>query len=181
LPDDLFAHDGQITKREIRAATLSALAPRRGETLWDIGAGSGSVGIEWMLADAANRAVAIEAEPARAARIAANSAGLGVPDLVVVTGRAPAALEGLPRPDAIFVGGGGSDPAVLDAAWSALGPGGRIVVAAVTLEAQAEVIRRCRAMGGDLTQIAVSRAEPVGNFLAWRPALPVVHWRAVKP
>ncbi len=181
LPDELFAHDGQITKREIRAVTLSALAPRRGERLWDIGAGSGSVGIEWMLADPANRAIAVEADPARAARIAENAAALGVPDLTIVTGRAPVALAGLPRPEAVFVGGGSSDPAVLDAAWEALGPGGRIVVAAVTLEAQAEVFRRCRAQGGELTQVSVSRAEPVGGFLVWRPALPVVHWRAVKP
>src|ERR1700736_2096589 len=114
LPDALFEHDGQITKREIRAVTLSSLAPRRGELLWDIGAGSGSVAIEWMLADASMRAIAVERDAERATRIKRNATAFGVPGLVVIEGAAPAALENLAPPDAIFIGGGGSDPGVLD-------------------------------------------------------------------
>ena len=128
LADELFEHDGQISKRDIRSLSLSALAPRQGELLWDIGAGSGSVGIEWMLRHKANRAIAIEARPDRAARIARNAASLGVPDLRVVEGRAPAALAGLPRPDAVFIGGGAGEDGVLDGAWNALPQGGRIAV-----------------------------------------------------
>ena len=120
LADDLFEHDGQITKREIRAVTLSSLAPRRGELLWDIGAGAGSVAIEWMLADPSLRAIAIEARAERAARIRRNAAAFGVPELEVVEGRAPAALAGLPPPDAVFIGGGASDAGVLEAAIAAL-------------------------------------------------------------
>ncbi|WP_192365657.1 precorrin-6y C5,15-methyltransferase (decarboxylating) subunit CbiE, partial [Mesorhizobium mediterraneum] len=120
LADHLFEHDGQITKREIRAITLSALAPRRGELLWDIGAGSGSIGIEWMLAHPTMRAIAIEADPTRAARIQRNASHCGVPGLVVVEGSAPKALAKLGTPDAIFIGGGGSDTGVLGAAIKAL-------------------------------------------------------------
>jgi precorrin-6Y C5,15-methyltransferase (decarboxylating) len=181
LPDELFEHDGQITKREIRAITLSALAPRKGELLWDVGAGSGSVGIEWMLRDPANRAVAVEAREDRAARIARNALALGTPGLQVVQGEAPAALDGLPRPDAAFVGGGGSDAALLDAVWGALPAGGRLVVNAVTLEAQAELTRRHLQFGGDLVSINIARADAIGGFHAWRPAMPVVQWAATKP
>src|SRR6516164_558760 len=137
LPDALFEHDGQITKREVRAVTLSSLAPRRGELLWDIGAGAGSVAIEWMLADVSLAAVAIEARPERAARIGRNAASLGVPGLAIVQGTAPAALAGLPPPDAVFIGGGASHQGVLDAALAALKSGGRLVVNAVSLETQA--------------------------------------------
>src|SRR5690606_36153038 len=133
LPDEAFEHDGQISKREIRALTLSALAPRSGEILWDIGAGSGSIGIEWMLADPSLRAIAVEVNPERAARIRRNADALGVPGLQVVEGVAPAALAGLDHPHAIFIGGGASDPGVLDAAIAALPPAGRLVVNAVTL------------------------------------------------
>jgi precorrin-6Y C5,15-methyltransferase (decarboxylating) len=205
LPDDLFEHDGQITKREIRAVTLSALAPCRGETLWDIGAGAGSVAIEWMLADVSLRAVAIEANGERAARIARNAAALGVPGLEVVHGMAPDTLSaviaresgrsrprlpgstGCPafaghdggKPDAIFIGGGCTD-AVLDAAIDALRPGGRLVVNAVTLETEALLIARHAARGGTLTRVALERAEPIGGLTTWRPALPVTQWRWVK-
>src|SRR5271166_4646696 len=140
LPDDAFEHDGQITKRDIRAITLSGLAPRRGELLWDVGAGSGSVAIEWMLADPANRAVAIEARHERAARAARNALNFGVPALSVVTGEAPQALGDLPTPDAIFIGGGASAPEMIERAIRALAPGGRLVVNAVTLETQAACI-----------------------------------------
>jgi precorrin-6Y C5,15-methyltransferase (decarboxylating) len=181
LPDEFFEHDGQITKREIRAMTLSGLAPRKGELLWDIGAGSGSVGIEWMLRDPANRAIAIEAREERAARIARNALALGTPALQVVTGEAPAALDGLPRPDAAFIGGGGSDPVLLDAVWAALPSGGRLVVNGVTLEAQAELTRRHLQFGGDLVSINIARADAIGGFHGWRPAMPVVQWAVTKP
>lgn len=180
LPDDLFEHTGQITKREVRAVTLAALAPRRGELLWDIGAGSGSIGIEWMLAHPENRAIAIEPRADRVALCARNAAALGVPDLRVTAGYAPAALTGLPQPHAIFIGGGGDD-AVLDAAIDALPSAGRLVVNAVTLETEARLIGRFNATGGALTRIEVSRAEALGGFTGWRAAMPVTQWSWVKP
>ena len=185
LPDDLFEHDGQITKREIRAITLSALAARRGETLWDIGAGAGSVAIEWMLADVSLQAVAFEANADRTARIARNAAALGVPGLEIVHGTVPEALalaptrDGEPAPDAIFVGGGCSET-VLDAAIAALRPGGRLVANAVTLETEALLIAQHARRGGTLTRIAIERAEPIGAMTTWRPALPVTQWCWVK-
>ncbi len=186
LADALYEHDGQITKREIRAITLSALAPRRGEFLWDIGAGAGSVAIEWMLADPTLRAAAVEMRPDRAARIRRNAAALGVPSLDVVEGEAPAALAALARPDAVFIGGGAGD-GVLDAAIAALRPGGRLVVNAVTLATEALLLARHAALGGELVRIAVARASPVGGMtdpaapLAWRPAMPVTQWVWEKP
>jgi len=179
LPDEWFEHDGQITKRDIRAVTLAALAPRKGELLWDIGAGSGSIGIEWMLADPANRAIAIEADPARAARIARNASSLGVPDLDIITARAPEGLAGLALPDAIFVGGG-ADARVLDIAWEALPQNGRIVVNAVTLETQSLLAQAFNEHGGDLAHVQIARARAVGRFHALDPAMPVLQWRAVK-
>jgi precorrin-6B C5,15-methyltransferase / cobalt-precorrin-6B C5,C15-methyltransferase len=181
LADDLFEHDGQITKREIRALTLSALAPRRGELLWDIGAGAGSVSIEWMLADPALRAIAIEQRADRAARIARNAAAFGVPGLEIVEGAAPAAFATLPAPDAVFVGGGASDTGVLDAASRMLRPGGRLVVNAVTLETETLLIARHTALGGELVRIAIARAEPLGGMTTLRPALPVTQWVWTKP
>ena len=181
LPDGLFEHDGQITKRELRAVTLSSLAPRRGELLWDVGAGAGSVAIEWMLADASLRALAIEVQPARAARIRRNAASLGVPGLEIVEGAAPAALAGLPVPDAIFVGGGAGDAGVFDAAVAALRPGGRLVVNGATLATEALLLARHATSGGELIRIAIARAEPVGAMTAWRPAMPLTQWLWVKP
>jgi precorrin-6B C5,15-methyltransferase / cobalt-precorrin-6B C5,C15-methyltransferase len=182
LADDLFEHDGQITKREVRAVTLSSLAPRRGELLWDIGAGAGSVAIEWMLADPLfMRASAIEAHVERAARIARNAAAFGAPSLHVVHGTAPAALANLAPPDAVFIGGGATDAGVLDSALAALRNGGRLVVNAVTLETEALLIARHTAFGGELIRIAVSRAGALGGKIAWRPALPVTQWSWVKP
>jgi precorrin-6Y C5,15-methyltransferase (decarboxylating) len=180
LADHLFEHDGQITKREVRAITLSALAPRRGELLWDIGAGSGSVGIEWMLAHPSMRAIAIEADPTRAVRIRRNASHCGVPGLVVVEGSAPKALAGIETPDAIFIGGGGSDDGVLETAIKALRSGGRLVANAVTLEMEALLLARHAALGGDLIRIALSRVTPVGSMQAWRPAMPVTQWTWVK-
>ena len=181
LPDAMFEHDGQITKREVRAVTLSSLAPRRGELLWDVGAGAGSVAIEWMLADPSLRAIAIEAEAERAGRIRRNATALGVPGLAVVQGAAPGVLAGLPPPDAIFVGGGASDPGLLDAVVDALRPGGRLVVNAATLQTEARLLARHSSLGGELIRIAIARAEPIGSMTAWRPALPVTQWLWVKP
>lgn len=181
LDDDLFEHDGQITKREIRAVTLSSLAPTRGQLLWDIGAGSGSVAIEWMLAHPSMHAAAIEVRADRVARISRNAAALGVPGLQVVEGHAPEALAGLATPDAIFIGGGASEQGLLDAAIGALRGRGRLVANAVTLETEAELIARHAALGGELTRIAVSRADAVGGKTAWRPAMPVTQFKWVKP
>ncbi|WP_026616120.1 bifunctional cobalt-precorrin-7 (C(5))-methyltransferase/cobalt-precorrin-6B (C(15))-methyltransferase [Ensifer aridi] len=180
LDDRLFEHDGQITKREVRALTLSALAPRKGELLWDIGAGSGSVAIEWMLADPAMRAVAVEASSERAQRIGRNAARFGVPGLVVVEGEAPDALRNLARPDVIFIGGGGSEPGVMDAAVAALSPGGRLVANAVTTEMEAVLIAHHARLGGSLIRIDVARAAPVGSMTGWRPAMPVTQWSWIK-
>jgi precorrin-6Y C5,15-methyltransferase (decarboxylating) len=181
LDDALFEHDGQITKREVRALTLSALAPRKGELLWDIGAGSGSIAIEWMLRQPAMRAVAIEGHAERAARIRRNAVHFGVPGLVVVEGTAPAALTGLPMPDAIFIGGGGSEPGVMDAAIAALRPGGRLVANAVTTEMEAVLLGEYASRGGSLIRIDIARASPVGTMTGWRPAMPVTQWSWVKP
>ncbi|WP_395450940.1 precorrin-6y C5,15-methyltransferase (decarboxylating) subunit CbiE [Aminobacter sp. UC22_36] len=181
IADDLFEHDGQITKREIRAMTLSTLAPRRGELLWDIGAGSGSISIEWMLCHPSLQAIAIEHNAERAERIARNASACGVPGLKLVRGAAPAALAGLPMPEAIFIGGGGSDSGVFDAAIAALRPGGRLVANAVTLEMEALLLARHAALGGELLRLQVSRAAPVGSMTGWRPAMPVTQWSWVKP
>ena len=180
LPDEWFEHDGQITKREIRAMTLSALAPRRGEALWDVGSGSGSVAIEWMLADSANNAVAIELRHDRAQRIARNALSFGVPGLSVVTGEAPHVFADLAPPDAIFIGGGASAQGMIDRALGALASGGRLVVNAVTLETQTACVDWRGRWGGELTQIAIAHAEPVGRYSGWRAAMPIVQWRLTK-
>ncbi|WP_037434105.1 bifunctional cobalt-precorrin-7 (C(5))-methyltransferase/cobalt-precorrin-6B (C(15))-methyltransferase [Sinorhizobium fredii] len=178
--DALFEHDGQITKREVRALTLSALAPRKGELLWDIGAGSGSIAIEWMLADPAMRAIAVEASPERAARIGRNAARFGVPGLSVVEGQAPHALRGLTRPDVIFIGGGGSEAGVMEAAIAALPSGGRLVANAVTTKMEAVLLAHHAGLGGSLIRIDIARASPVGTMTGWRPAMPVTQWSWVK-
>lgn len=180
LPDDLYENDGQLTKREVRAVTLAALAPRRGELLWDIGAGAGSIAIEWMLSDPSLRAIAIEGRADRAARIRRNAGALGVPGLTIVEGVAPGAVQGLTAPDAIFIGGGASETGVMDAAIAALKPGGRLVVNAVTLETEAVLLAHHATLGGDLTRIAISRAAPVAGMTGWRPAMPVTQWSWVK-
>jgi precorrin-6Y C5,15-methyltransferase (decarboxylating) len=179
--DDLFEHDGQITKREVRAVTLSALAPRQGELLWDIGAGSGSIAIEWLLTHPSLKAIAIEADPERAARIGRNASAFGVPYLQVAEGKAPETLAGLPAPSVVFIGGGGTDKGVLDAAIAALPSHGRLVANAVTLEMEALLIVSHARLGGELTRIAVSRAGALGSMQAWRPALPVTQWSWTKP
>ncbi len=181
LLDDWFEHDGQITKREIRAMTLSSLAPLRGDLLWDVGSGSGSVAIEWMLADPANGAIAIEARHDRAERGARNALSFGVPGLSVVAGEAPQVFADLPRPDAIFIGGGANTPGMAERACDALGAGGRLVVNAVTIETQAACVDWRARWGGELTQIAIAHAEPVGRYSGWRASMPIVQWRFVKP
>lgn len=184
LPDEAYEHDGQLTKRHIRAATLAALAPAPGELLWDVGGGSGSIAVEWMRTHPSCRAFTVERDPVRAARIARNAERLGVPGLGVVTGPAPAALAGLPTPDAVFVGGGLTAPGLLDACWEALPPGGRLVANTVTLESEALLAAACRRHGGELVRIAVAHAVPVGGFTGWRQAMPVTQWavqKAVNP
>lgn len=181
VDDSLFEHDGQLTKREVRAVTLSSLSPRRGELLWDIGAGAGSVAIEWMLCDPSMRAVAIEADATRAERIRRNASACGVPGLAVIEGCAPEALHALPRPDAIFIGGGGTTPGQLDRALEALPRRGRLVANAVTLEMEALLLKMHAARGGKLVRIAIAREDAVGSMTAWRPALPVTQWVWAKP
>jgi precorrin-6Y C5,15-methyltransferase (decarboxylating) len=180
LPDELFGLDGQLTKREIRAITLSTLAPRGGELLWDIGAGSGAIGIEWLLAHPANRAIGIEAREDRLATARANARALGVPHLDLRLGTAPEALKDLPAPDVVFIGGGASREGVLDAVRQALPPGGRLVVNAVTLETEALLIGWQARHGGVLLRLAVERAGAVGGLTGWRAAMPVVQWSVTK-
>jgi len=181
LPDSYFENDGQLTKREIRAVTLSSLQPCPGELLWDVGAGSGSIGIEWLLAHPANRTIGVERDDVRAARAARNAVALGVPHFDIRRGAAPEALNGLPEPDAVFIGGGASDRRVIETCWSVLKPGGRMVVNAVTIEAELALLAAHQDLGGTLTRISIDRADPVGGRLAWRPAMPVLQWVCRKP
>jgi precorrin-6Y C5,15-methyltransferase (decarboxylating) len=180
LPDDAFEHDGQLTKREARAMALAQLAPRPGQLLWDVGAGAGSIGIEWMRAEEGCRAIAVEREPARAARIERNARALGVPDLGVVIGAAPEALAGLQEPAAVFVGGGVSAQGVLPACWAALSEGGRLVAHAVTLEAEAVLATWHARHGGTLTRVEIHRAAPIGRLTGWTPARPLTQWAVRK-
>ncbi|MCW2830542.1 MAG: cobalamin biosynthesis bifunctional protein CbiET [Aeromicrobium sp.] len=180
LPDDVFEHDGQITKRDVRAAALARLAPMPGQLLWDVGAGAGSIGIEWLRAHPTCRAVAIEARDDRAARVRRNASALGVPGLEVVAGSAPAALAGLDAPDAIFVGGGATEPELVDVCWRALRPGGRLVVHGVTLETQVLLAGQLAERGGELTRLQVEHATPIGTFTGWTPARAVMQWAATK-
>ncbi|GGM92444.1 precorrin-6Y C5,15-methyltransferase [Lentzea pudingi] len=180
LPDDAYESDGQLTKREVRAISLSRLAPLPGQLLWDVGAGSGSIAIEWARTHPTCRAIAVEQSAERAERIAGNAASLGVPGVEVHIGRAPDALEGLEKPDAVFIGGGVTVPGVLQACWDSLAAGGRLVVNAVTLESEAVVAQWYERLGGDLVRIAVNRGSPVGKFTAWRPHMPVTTWSVTK-
>ena len=183
LDDTMFEHDGQLTKREVRAVTISALAPRQGELLWDIGLGSGSIAIEWLLRHPSLGAIGIEVDAERAGRAARNAAALGTPDLRIVEGMAPQGLEDLPVPDAVFIGGGLSNPGVFEAAWSALKPGGRLVANGVSLVTEARLIELFQKHGGDLVRLDVSRAGKAGsgNVFVWRAAAPIVQWRVRKP
>ncbi len=180
LPDDLFQHDGQLTKRDVRAVTLAALAPAPGELLWDVGAGAGSIAIEFLRAEPTAQAIAIEQEPRRAAYIQANGENLGVRNLSVVKGAAPAALKGLARPDVIFIGGGVSDRKILSACWRALSKGGRLIANAVTIEGETELFEFVRVRGGGMTRIEVSHLDAMGDLHAWRAMRPVTQYRGVK-
>jgi len=181
LPDDAWLHDGQLTKRDVRAVTLARLAPKPHELLWDVGAGCGSIGIEWMRAHPSCRAIAIEAHAERQRFIEHNRDALGVPALQLVAGRAPEALSGLAAPDAIFIGGGVTVPGVLDACWERLKRGGRLVANAVTLQSEATLVAWRENHGGTLTRIALAEAQPLGGFDTWRQALPITLLECAKP
>jgi precorrin-6Y C5,15-methyltransferase (decarboxylating) len=181
LPDTAFEHDGQLTKRDVRAITLARLAPQPGELLWDVGAGCGSIGIEWMRAHPACRALAIEADEGRQGFIEHNRDALGVPGLQLVRGKAPEALAGLEQPDAIFIGGGVTREGVLDLCWQRLRPGGRLVANAVTLQSELALAHFRERHGGELTRIHVAQAQPLGAFDTWRQALPITLLDVVKP
>ncbi len=180
LPDSAYHHDGQLTKREVRAVTLSTLAPQPGQLLWDVGAGCGSIGIEWMRSDRRCGAIAIEQHPTRLQYIADNAAALGVPYLKIVAGKAPDALKDLPQPNAIFIGGGLTAPDLLETCWQALRSGGRLVANAVTVESEQLIFQWQAQLGGNLTRIAIQRAEPVGKFLGWKAMASVTQWVVVK-
>jgi precorrin-6Y C5,15-methyltransferase (decarboxylating) len=181
LPDSAFRHDGQLTKRDVRAITLARLAPVPGELLWDVGAGSGSIGIEWMRAHPSCRALAIEADEGRQLLIEHNRDALGVPGLQLVRGGAPQALAGLERPDAIFIGGGVTREGVLDTCWARLKPGGRLIANAVTLQSEMTLMAWREQHGGELTRIHIAQAQPLGDFDTWRQALPITLLDVVKP
>ncbi|WP_404864358.1 precorrin-6y C5,15-methyltransferase (decarboxylating) subunit CbiE [Georhizobium sp. MAB10] len=180
LPDDAFEHDGQMTKREIRAAVLAHLRPGGSRLLWDVGAGCGSVAVEWLRAAPLARAIAIEPVERRLAMIRANAETLGVPHLSIVEGRAPSGLAGLAQPDAVFIGGGISTDGTFETAWAALRGNGRFVASAVTLESEARLLDLHARFGGNLVRMAVSRAEPVGRFMGWKPLMPVTLWSVTK-
>ncbi|MCF1492738.1 precorrin-6y C5,15-methyltransferase (decarboxylating) subunit CbiE [Agrobacterium vitis] len=180
LPDDAFRHDGQLTKREVRAATLAHLAPFPNALLWDVGAGCGSIAIEWLRAGMGTRAIAIEPKPERLAMMRDNAEALGVPDLEIVEAEAPAGLLKLDPPDVIFIGGGITTEGLFDACWQALKPGGRLVANAVTLEGEAQLVTLRGLHGGELSRISVSRAAPVGRFCGWKSLMPVTTWSVSK-
>lgn len=181
LPDDAFVHDGQLTKREVRAVTLAALQPCPQALLWDVGAGCGSICIEWMRAARGAKAIAMEREPERVAMIGKNATLLGTPRLKIIEGKAPQACADLEAPDAIFIGGGLANEGVFDACWRALKSGGRLVANAVTLENEARVADLQIRYGGQLTRLSVARAQPVGNYRGWKPFMPVTQWSVQKP
>lgn len=181
LPDDAFEHDGQLTRRDARASALARLAPAPGQLLWDVGAGAGSVAIEWARVDPRCRAVAVERDPVRAERIARNAATLGATGVTVVSGAAPAALAGLPAPQAVFVGGGATARGLLETCWHSLRSGGRLVTHGVTLETGALLADWHARHGGELIRLTVERAEPLGSFRGWVASRPIVQWSATKP
>ncbi|MBW4617389.1 MAG: precorrin-6y C5,15-methyltransferase (decarboxylating) subunit CbiE [Desmonostoc vinosum HA7617-LM4] len=180
LPDYAYYHDGQLTKREVRAITLATLAPTPGELLWDVGAGCGSISIEWMRSHPQCQAMAIEQNSSRLHYIADNAASLGTPNLQIITGKAPDVLQNLPTPDAIFIGGGVTAAGLFDTCWTALRSGGRLVANVVTVEGEQTLFKWYEQVGGHLTRIAIQRAEPIGKFLGWRAMAPVTQWIVMK-
>jgi precorrin-6Y C5,15-methyltransferase (decarboxylating) len=181
LPDDAYVHDGQLTKKDIRAATISALEPLPGQLLWDIGAGSGSIGIEWMRAVTHCRAIAIESARDRVSMIEQNRRALGVPELKIIEGEAPEACEGLAEPDAVFIGGGILSEGLFETCWSALKPRGRMVINTVTVEGEHELFHLHREYGGNLTRLNISHAGAIGRFTSWKPLRQVTQYKLVKP
>ena len=179
LSDDVYHHDGQLTKCEVRAITLSALAPNAGELLWDVGAGCGSIAIEWMRSHPRCQAIAIE--KSRTHFISENAIALGTPNLKIIEGKAPEILQGLPTPDAIFIGGGATVPYLFETCWENLRSHGRLVANIVTLEGEQKLFQWQQKYGGTLTQISISRAEAIGAFLGWKPMRPVTQWQVIKP
>ncbi|MEM7067278.1 MAG: precorrin-6y C5,15-methyltransferase (decarboxylating) subunit CbiE [Pseudomonadota bacterium] len=180
LPDDAFVHDGQLTKQVIRSATLSALAPYPDALLWDVGAGCGSIAIEWMRASRGARAIAIEQNGGRTEMIRQNAVELGTEKISIVDGEAPHALADLENPDAVFIGGGLTVDGLFDACWEALRIGGRLVANAVTVESEAKLFELCKLHGGELSRISVQHAEPIGRFKGWKPVMPVTQWVVTK-
>jgi precorrin-6Y C5,15-methyltransferase (decarboxylating) len=180
LADEVFDHDGQLTKRDVRASALAHLMPAPGQLLWDVGAGAGSIGIEWCRSHPSCQAIAVERDGARAKRARLNAARLGVPELQVVVAEAPAALANLPVPDAVFIGGGASG-GVIDICWQALSPGGRLVVHAVTQQTEAIMVEAWGRLGGNLTRLAIETMEPIGSYDGWKPSRAVAQWSARKP
>lgn len=180
LPDDAFEHDGQLTKREVRAVTLARLGPVPGGLMWDVGAGCGSIGIEWIRAARGAKAIAIESSEARRTMMAHNAIALGTPGLDIIAGTAPDALADLAMPDAAFIGGGISHDGVFEVVWEALKPFGRLVANAVTVEGEARLFALQAVHGGELIRMQVSRAEPVGRYLGWKPMMPVTLWSVTK-
>lgn len=181
LPDDAFVTDGLLTKRVLRAYALAVLAPAAGERLWDLGAGTGSIAVEWCRLHPANTAIAVERDAGRAERIRTNVTNLGVADQVRVAIASIAdALADLPSPDAVFVGGGLSAD-VLERSWDALPSGGRLVAHSVTADSDAVLLDGCRRHGGELARVAVETGEPIGRFTGFRPLRTVTSWAATKP
>jgi precorrin-6Y C5,15-methyltransferase (decarboxylating) len=180
LPDSAFHHDGQLTKREVRAVTLSSLAPLPGELLWDVGAGCGSISIEWLRSDRRCCAIAIEQNSTRLNYIADNATALGTPNLQIIAGKALEVIPNLPAPNAIFIGGGVTASEILENCWDVLLPGGRMVVNVVTLAGEQRLYQWYEKVGGNFTRIAIQRAEPIGKFLGWKSMSPVTQWVGVK-
>ncbi len=176
LDDERFSHDGKITKREIRAATLAALSPKPGQILWDVGAGSGSIAIEWLRQDSSMEAFAIESDPARCRSIERNAESLGVPRLILVSGEAPKAFKELPSPHAIFIGGGLAKLGLIEAAWARLLPRGTIVANAVTIEGEEALLRAYKNWGGEMRRLSVERLSSIGTRWGWKPLMPVMQW-----
>ncbi|QLE56416.1 precorrin-6y C5,15-methyltransferase (decarboxylating) subunit CbiE [Nostoc sp. TCL26-01] len=180
LPDEAYHHDGQLTKREVRAVTLSTLAPIPGQLLWDVGAGCGSISIEWLRTHPRCQAIAIEQNAARLQYIADNAAALGTPNLKIIAGTAPLVLQDLPTPDAIFIGGGVTAANLFDTCWQALRSGGRLIANVVTIEGEQTLYQWYEKVGGSFTRMAIQRAEPIGKFLGWRAMSPVTQWIGIK-
>ena len=181
LPDDVFEHDGQLTKREVRAITVSSLAPMPGQMLWDIGAGCGSIGIEWLRGTLNARAIAVERNMDRLGMINRNSLALGVPELKVIFGEALTEIIGLPSPDAVFIGGGLTTDGLLEYCWQNLRPGGRLVANAVTFESERRLFEAREKLGGDLNKIEISRAQAMGDYTSWHGLMPVTQLKIIKP